>query len=180
MNHLGQVRRLAAATALVAIAITGCSSTGGSADSTSDPSSGTTGTAMASDTFYFQATELATPRQGGNTIDIFVGVRYVEGTTAQEIPDYRRLLDLAKTYLEATDSLPAPTSWEVVARDMAPTIMAAGPISGATVQIRVHPLCEEPAEARGVWRSAIFTVGDIAPMEFVPGPVPACPADGRS
>jgi len=129
-----------------------------------------------SDTFYFQDTALPTPRQGGSTIDLYVGVRYDAGTEGAEIPDYRRLLDQARAYLTPTETLPASVSWETLAAAMAPDLMAAGPMSGVTVQIRVHPRCDAPAGERGVWRSAVHTVGDIEPMDYVPGPVPACPA----
>lgn len=147
----------------LAFAASGCTS-----DSTTD-------TQRDSDTFYFQDTDLTTSRQGGNVIDVFIGVRYVEGMTADQIPDYRRLQDLAQTFVAPTEALPAKVSWETIAREMAPAIMAAGPISGATVQIRVHPKCAEPIDERGIWRSAIYTVGDIEPMEYVAGPLPACP-----
>lgn len=79
------------------------------------------------DAFYFQDTDLTTTRQGGNVIDIFIGVRYVEGITADQIPDYRRLQDLAQEFVTPTEDLPAKVSWETIAREMVPAIMAAGP-----------------------------------------------------
>ena len=141
-----------------------------------DASVSTSAPVRESDTFYFQDTGLTTPRQGGNTIDLFVGLRYADGTDANEIPDYRQLLALATTFLTPSDALPANVSWETLATTMAPALKASGPMSGVTVQIRVHPKCSSPADKRGVWRSAVHTVGDIDPMDYVPGPVEVCPA----
>lgn len=117
------------------------------------------------DTFYFQLDGLQTPRQGGAQVDLIVGLRYAHGTTPQQIPDYRPIAELAEGYLQPTDALPANISWEVLLRDMVPAIMKAGPISGVSVVLRVHPRCDDKATT-DLLRSAIYTMGDIDPIHF--------------
>lgn len=117
------------------------------------------------DTFYFQMDGLQTPRQGGAQVDLIVGLRYADGTTPQQIPDYRPIAELAEGFLQPTEALPANISWESLLRTMVPAIMQAGPISGVSVVLRVHPRCDDKATT-DLLRSAIYTMGDMDPIPF--------------
>lgn len=126
----------------------------------------------ATEAFYFQLNGLQTDRQGGTEVDIIVGLRYEEDTPAGQIPDYRPIAELAQGFLVPSADLPAQISWEALLRSMTPRIMEAGPFTGVTVQLRVHPECG--GDATDLVRSAIYTVGDITPMEFEAVPGSAC------
>lgn len=127
------------------------------------------GSSSSAEAFYFQMNGLQTDRQGGATVDVIVGLQYEENTPAGQIPDYRPIAELAQEFLEPSPDLPAKITWEALLRGMVPRIMEAGPFSGVTVQLRVYPDCD--GEETDLVRSAIYTMGDIAPMEFkeVPG-----------
>lgn len=125
------------------------------------------------DTFYFQMNGLDTPRQGGATVDLIVGLRYADGTPVEQIPDYRPIAEMAESYLEPSNALPAQISWEALLRAMVPSIMKAGPMSGVSIALRVYPTCDDKPDTDLV-RSAIYTMGDIDPVPYAESPDATC------
>jgi hypothetical protein len=121
--------------------------------------------ARAVDTFYFQMTGLETARQGGATVDVIVALRYADGTAIEQIPDYRPIADLAADYLEPSEALPPQISWEALLRTMVPAVMKAGPMSGVSVALRIHPKCDGKPDTDLV-RMAVYTEGDIDPVPY--------------
>ena len=82
------------------------------------------------------------------------------------------MAELAQGFLVPSAELHAATSWEELLRTMAPRIKEAGPFSGVTVQLRVYRKCG--GESTDLVRSAVYTVGDIAPMEYDVATVSPC------
>ncbi len=149
--------------------LAGCSgtTTGTSAmpgDTTASASPG------ASQDFYFQDLGERTERQGGTTLDIFVGLRYnADALARQDYPDYRVLARRLAGLLAPSAELPENVTWERLSQAMVEDLMATAPLSGATVAVRVHPTCtRKPGDSasRPNWRAAVFTAGDIPALTY--------------
>ncbi|MFM8791120.1 MAG: hypothetical protein ACKOFX_01290, partial [Solirubrobacterales bacterium] len=124
-------------------------------------------------TFTFQMTGLQTPRQGGATVDVIVAMRYADGTPSNQIPDYRPIAELVAEDLLPSDALPAQMSWEALGRAMAPEVMEAGPMSGVSIALRIHPKCDGKSTTDLV-RMAVVTEGNIDPVPYAESADVAC------
>ncbi|MFM8515439.1 MAG: hypothetical protein ACKOBJ_04185 [Actinomycetota bacterium] len=124
-------------------------------------------------TFTFQMTGLQTPRQGGATVDVIVAMRFADGTPNNQIPDYRPIAELVAEDLLPSDALPAQMSWEALGRTMASEVMEAGPMSGVSIALRIHPKCDGKSTTDLV-RMAVITEGNIDPVPYAESADVAC------
>ena len=130
--------------------------------------------ATSSEQYYFQVLNAKTLRQGGNVVDVYVGVSYPSGAASDAYLNDEPLMQIARNLIAPTAALPADAYWEVVAKEMATAIYASGPMAGASVEVRVHPTCPATDGPPGQWRAAVSSIGDTARMRFITSDAPAC------
>lgn len=117
--------------------------------------------------FMFEVTGVATPNQGGQTLNLFFQYRYDRGIAERDIPDYRKLRADALGFLTTTD-LSSDPYWETLNRDLCARLKAAYPIDAISCQLQVVGN-EAPGRYEPGYHASIETIGDIDPLR-VPGP----------
>ncbi len=153
----------------------GANSAGASSATTPAEPSSSSAAVTTSEQFYFQVLTMKTLRQGGNVVDVYVGVSYPGGASNDEYLNDEPLLQIARKFIAPTAALPADAYWEVVAKEMAKAIYAFGPMAGVSVEVRVHPTCSATDGPQGQWRAAVSSIGDSARLRFITADAPACP-----
>lgn len=143
-------------------------------------SSGTNSSGLQED-FYIQSLNIASKRQGGTTLDLFIAVSYDPAIQARagamQYPDYRLLLKMLKPLQQPSAAYPEQLQWEVLAQVMVKQLLLEPGIDGAAVQLRVHPRCDlAPGDStpRHLWRAAMASDGDAPLLAFVPSVASAC------
>lgn len=142
--------------------------------------SGTNPSGMEED-FYIQSLNIASKRQGGTTLDLFIAVSYDPAIQAQagamQYPDYRLLLKMLKPLQQPSAAFPEHLQWEVLVQVMVKQLLLERGIDGAAVQLRVHPRCDlAPGDStpRHLWRAAMASGGEAPVLAFVPSVASAC------
>lgn len=121
--------------------------------------------------FMFEVTDLATPNQGGQTLNLFLHYRYDHGIAEGDIPNYLALREDALGYL-ATVDLAGDPYWETLNRDLCARLKAGYPLDAISCQLQVVGN-EAPERYEPGYHASVETIGDIDPLR-IPGP-PARP-----
>jgi hypothetical protein len=121
--------------------------------------------------FMFEITDLATPNQGGQTLNLYLSYRYDHGIAEVDIPNYLALREDALGYL-ATVDLAGNPYWETLNRDLCAQLKAGYPLDAISCQLQVVGN-ESPERYEPGFHASVETIGDIDPLR-IPGP-PAQP-----
>lgn len=122
--------------------------------------------------FMFEVTGLATPNQGGQTLNLYLSYRYDQGIAEGDIPNYLALREDALGYL-ATVDLAGDPYWETLNRDLCARLKAGYPLDAISCQLQVVGN-DTPEHYEPGYHASVETIGDIDPLR-VPGP-PARPS----
>ena len=115
--------------------------------------------------FMFQVVDLHTPRQYGQTMNLYVKYRYRDGLPSSQYPDYRKVRDAALNYMKIRPEEPSLEYWEILNGHLVQHLYESFPFSGVTSQMQVHPSKNEKLDEPG-FHSSIATIGDITPLDF--------------
>jgi len=114
--------------------------------------------------FQFVISKYHTPRQAGQTVDIYVRYAYKKNLPSSQYPDYRELRTVVLKYMEPSNEFPADVFWEILASNMGNELMKDFPLDGVSIQLNVldnpNPNSYEPGD-----HGPTYTVGDIAPLD---------------
>ncbi|MFJ4967052.1 hypothetical protein ACIP6P_32190, partial [Streptomyces sp. NPDC088729] len=95
-------------------------------------------------------------------------IKYNEGITDADIPNYIGLRTKALKYLDGINTTKNPY-WEVLAKPMCTQLKKGYPIEAISCQMQVLPDNRPGVPFEPGYHSAIYTIGDIEPLA-VPGP----------
>ncbi|MEM9789145.1 MAG: hypothetical protein AAF842_01945 [Planctomycetota bacterium] len=115
--------------------------------------------------FMFQVIDLHTPRQYGQTMDLYIKYRYRDGLPSSAYPDYRKLRTAALDFIKIRPAEPALEYWEILNGHLVEHLYASFPLSGVSSQMLVHPHEDEHVDEPG-YHASIATVGEITPLDF--------------
>lgn len=117
--------------------------------------------------FMFEVTGVATPNQGGQTLNLFLHYRYDHGIAEGDIPNYLALREDALGYL-ATVDLAGDPYWETLNRDLCARLKAGYPLDAISCQLQVVGN-DAPERYEPGYHASVETIGDIDPLR-IPGP----------
>ncbi|MEO0964162.1 MAG: hypothetical protein AAFY08_03495 [Planctomycetota bacterium] len=126
---------------------------------------GCTTTPTVKQEFMFQVIDLYTPRQYGQTMDLYIKYRYRDDLPPSAYPDYRKLRTAALDFIKVRPEEPAMEYWEVLNRDLVEHLYASFPVSGVSCQMLVHPHKDEHVDEPG-YHSSIASIGEIVPLSY--------------
>lgn len=115
--------------------------------------------------FMFQVVDLETPRQYGQTVNLYIKYRYRDDLPSSQYPDYRKVRDSALAFIKIRPEDPALEYWEILNGHLVQHLYDSFPFSGVTSQMQVHPSHNEKLDEPG-YHASIATVGDIIPLDY--------------
>ena len=118
--------------------------------------------------FIFEVTDLKTPNQGGQTVNLFFRYRYDSGIAEKDIPNYLSLRKAAVDDLGSADLSRSPY-WETLNQHLCTRLKSTFPVEAISCELQVHGQDVPGPHYEPGYHASVETIGDITPLA-VPGP----------